>query len=671
MGFTIGCALAGSANGGTWPTFGNGPAHTGFYPLTVGDVPAVEVWTKSIMGPLSQVAVADGRVFVTSSYGLATGDSAVAIALDAATGDELWRYLVAPYSALSGPTVSNEAVLFTLNSSEASAVYVLDAKSGNFVRRIPFATQGGTPYGPTVSGDSVWIRGSYFGGLEGFNLTDGSKRFEVTLDQADDWTPTYDGKALYACIDGVCTAHNPETGARLWTLDMRTAYNFLAFAAQPVVANNRAFFISFGRTDVDTGNSVLLAAVDVLSGTLLWRAPQADYYPGGAPLPSGFSGIPATDGDTVYAISTTAVHAFDAATGRPGRVYETGWTLSGQPLVTNDLVFTSSPSGSGQTYVFDKASGSLKYTLSGAGDLSFAEGVLYIAERGGYSAYYNNWQPGKVRAIRFSAGQSPPPAPLRNLSTRLLIRTGGKAAIAGFIITGTAPKKVLLRGLGPSMQQSGVSDVLADPTLELHDWKNIIAQNDNWQTTQIGGAITADQRSEFASTTLAPTDPHESALIASLWPGNYSVVDRGVNGTTGTGLVEVYDLDPTSGSKLANISTRGYIDNGDIMIAGFVVGFAETRLIFRAVPALPPGPETGLGLADTTLELFNANGASLAFNDNWEDTQKTEIQSFNMAPFFQTNSAIISSLAPGSYTVILRQVRGAVGGALVELYALP
>ena len=116
--------------------------------------------------------------------------------------------------------------------------------------------------------------------------------------------------------------------------------------------------------------------------------------------------------------------------------------------------------------------------------------------------------------------------------------------IGGFIVQGTGSKNVIIRAIGPELTPFGVPSVLANPTLELHNAAGaLIASNDNWQTTIIGGIITHDQVQEIISSGRAPTNGSESAIIANLPAGNYTAIVRGVNGTTGVALVEVYDLD--------------------------------------------------------------------------------------------------------------------------------
>jgi hypothetical protein len=251
--------------------------------------------------------------------------------------------------------------------------------------------------------------------------------------------------------------------------------------------------------------------------------------------------------------------------------------------------------------------------------------------------------------------------------------------IAGFIITGDAPKTVLIRAAGPSLTQFGVPNALANPRLELHTGSNTIGINDNWQTTQIGGVITSNQVAEIQGSGLAPNDPAESAIIATLQPGSYSAIVAGVNNGTGVGIVEVYDLATTSGSLLANISTRGFVQTGDnAMIGGFIVVTQPTRVIIRAIgPSLTPFgvPDA---LANPQLELHNASG-TIAQNNDWVSTQiggiitsdqLAEIQASQLAPTNPAEAAIIATLQPGSYSAIVRGVNNNTGNALVEVFSL-
>jgi len=251
---------------------------------------------------------------------------------------------------------------------------------------------------------------------------------------------------------------------------------------------------------------------------------------------------------------------------------------------------------------------------------------------------------------------------LANIATRLRVETGDNALIAGFIVTGTAPKKVIIRAIGPS---TGVADHLADPILELHaSTGTTLASNDNWQDSPDKQAI--------IDSTIPPTDPLESAIVATL-PANdssYTAVMRGVNNGTGIGVIEVYDLDTLANSKLANISTRGLVGTGDnVLFAGMiVVGQESQKVIIRAL-----GPSTGVSgsMADPTLEIRDVQGAVLETNDNWVDSpNKQAILDSTIPPTNDKESAIVRLLPPANYTAILRGAGGTTGIGVIEVYAL-
>jgi hypothetical protein len=284
-----------------------------------------------------------------------------------------------------------------------------------------------------------------------------------------------------------------------------------------------------------------------------------------------------------------------------------------------------------------------------------------------------------------TATTNTPPIPLsqlRNISTRTFVQTGDNVLIGGFIIQGSGTKRVIIRAIGPELTQYGVPNALFNPTLELHDGTGaLIASNDNWQTTIIGGIITSNQVRDIMNSGYAPSDGRESAIIADLPPGNYTAILRGVDNMTGVALVEVYDLSPGIDSILANISSRSFVLGGDnVMIGGFIVqGTQSKKVIIRAI-----GPElTQYGVpnafGDPTLELHDGTGALIASNDNWQTTiiggiitkdQVMDIQNSGHAPTAASESAIIATLPPGNYTAIVPGRNIAVGVALVDVYDL-
>jgi len=271
---------------------------------------------------------------------------------------------------------------------------------------------------------------------------------------------------------------------------------------------------------------------------------------------------------------------------------------------------------------------------------------------------------------------------LGNISTRAFVQTGDNVMIGGFIVQGTDSKRVIIRAIGPELTQYGVPNVLANPILELNNSTGaLIASNDSWRHTIIGGIINSGQVRDIRNSGHAPADARESAIIADLQAGNYTAIVRGVNNTMGVGLVEVYDLSPESGSTLGNISSRSFVQTGDdVMIGGFIVqGTQPKRVILRAI-----GPELSQygvpnPLTNPTLELHNSTGTLIASNDNWQHTiiggiimndQVRDIRTSGHAPTDGRESAIIAELPPGNYTAIVRGANNTTGVGLVEVYDL-
>jgi hypothetical protein len=258
-----------------------------------------------------------------------------------------------------------------------------------------------------------------------------------------------------------------------------------------------------------------------------------------------------------------------------------------------------------------------------------------------------------------------PPPTLGNISTRAFVQTGDNVMIGGFIVSGSGAKKVLVRAIGPSLSGAGIVNPLQNPTLELHDGTGaLIAFNDNWGD--------APNVVDITNSGLAPNNSLESAIFAILNPGLYTGVVQGLSNGTGIALIEAYDLDRTTLSKLGNISTRALVQPGDnVMIGGLIVRSPGSEdVVIRVIgPSLSsagiPNP-----LADPVLELHDGNGALIAFNDNWKDTQQTQIQATGLAPSNNAEPAIVRTLAPGLYTAVVVGKNNTSGVALVEVYAL-
>jgi glucose/arabinose dehydrogenase len=316
---------------------------------------------------------------------------------------------------------------------------------------------------------------------------------------------------------------------------------------------------------------------------------------------------------------------------------------------------------SGWIRVFDPAAGTASGFATGIGtpvDLQVGpDGCLY------YLAQDNG---GQVFRISATAGQ-----PL-NISVRSRVGTGTDVLISGFINTGTAAKKVILRALGPSLQQSGVANPLSDPILELHAGDgSLITTNNDWREN------TAQQQQDIVANQLAPPSDLESAIVITLQPGTYTAVVKGQGSTPpGVAVLEVYDVDRTSASRLANISGRASVLTGaNVLFSGFIVGnnIGAAKVVVRALgPSLVPSGITN-PLADPTLEVRDNNGAVVIANNNWQDNQSqaAQISANGLAPASPSESAVATSLVPGTYTVVVAGNGGGTGVGLVEVYNLP
>jgi arylsulfate sulfotransferase len=253
-----------------------------------------------------------------------------------------------------------------------------------------------------------------------------------------------------------------------------------------------------------------------------------------------------------------------------------------------------------------------------------------------------------------------------NVSTRGLVGTGDNVLIGGFIISGTDPKTVVLRALGPSLSGFGVSGVLADPVLSVYNSSNaLIATNDNWQSDPNHFIV--------ESNGLTPPSLLESATALSLAPGAYTVIVTGKNPTPGIGLVEVYDVKPLSNSSLGNMSTRGFVGTLDnVLISGFTVGdVGSSTVVVRALGPSLASHGVSQPLSNPVITVYDSTGAEIATNDNWLDNINwVDVRKNSLSPLSQQESALVLHLPAGAYTAIVRGVNDGTGVGLVEVYNL-
>jgi phospholipase/lecithinase/hemolysin len=259
-----------------------------------------------------------------------------------------------------------------------------------------------------------------------------------------------------------------------------------------------------------------------------------------------------------------------------------------------------------------------------------------------------------------------PPGKAVNLATRVFVDTGERVAVAGFIVTGDVAKKVLLRGIGPSLAANGVPTPLANPTLTLFDSDgNVITTNDDWKNSP--------DAAQIMNTGIAPKEDLESAILSSLAPGNYTVTLAGKDNGIGNGLIEVYDLDSASNSTLANVSTRGYVGAGDnAMIGGLIVNSGEyPMVVLRAIGPTLAASGIAEPLLDPTMDLYDQDGTVIASNDDWKLGQPQSVVATQLAPSDDREAVIVAFTPPGNYTAVVRGKNDTIGVALVEAYRLP
>ena len=430
-----------------------------------------------------------------------------------------------------------------------------------------------------------------------------------------------------------------------------------------------------GNTSWDTAAAPAVNAWDNVMARLQFKA-----NPGAGSAVSSLDGV-----NSVVFASTIFGQTFGS-----GTLAVTYWRSSGSNMIEADVLFNNHQA-------FDSYRGSLRFGSNGfaIGDirrvftheLGHALGLDHPDQHGQtVDAIMNSVTSDRETLssddisgaqFMYSAAASPTPTPnpnplpsgnpsashFANISTRMNVGTGNNVMIGGFIVSGSQSKTVLVRVLGPTLGSLGVANVLSDPTLEVHDSSGaVIASNDDWQNSS--------QVAQINSSGFAPLNPNESALIATLAPGSYTAIVRGYNSTTGIALVEVYELDAVS-TRLSNLSTRGFVGTGDnVLIGGLIInGTVPKNLMLRAIgPSMAAPPVSLAGtLSDPVLELHDSSGNIVASNDDWGNSpQALAIAATPYKPSDPKESAIMTTLAPGSYTAIVRGANNTTGIALVE-----
>jgi hypothetical protein len=490
---------------------------------------------------------------------------------------------------------------------------------------------------------------------------------DVTSHTNQNWDdPTY-GATARATLQSVLNEIGREfaetaTIQLTITSSMTTAYtagaNTATYVLQPGGFRDGNTYIKI-RTGSDVNGSAADASIEYSFNLSLYSDQNGDGVVNYADFIANLKGL--TRHEITHILG--AISGIDPANPAASQVTRHDTFLfdsAGRRLVNPGGTINSTANLHDPNAYFDTIAPFPNYTINRADDFAHLIGIHFP-----YRTAINDDDRAYFRTLGYAAA----PGKLLNISTRLRVQTGDAVLICGFIITGSESKTVMIRGIGPSLEAAGVTGALQDPTLTLFQTTSggstQLEVNDNWFDTQ---------QEEKRATGLQPVFSSESAILRTLAPGSYTAVVRGKNNTTGIGVVEVYDLSATSNSKLANVSTRGFVEAGDnAMIGGFIAGHstsANVPVIVRAIGPSLGGFGVPTPLEDPVLELRDGNGTLIDQNDNWRESNEAAIASTGLAPTDNAESAILISRPPGNTTAIVRGKNGGIGNALVEVYRL-
>ena len=353
----------------------------------------------------------------------------------------------------------------------------------------------------------------------------------------------------------------------------------------------------------------------------------------------------------------------------PVSALNTGVVAAGRPPIANGTVVTglrARASTSGATALSDITRGGTQFVVR---DSAFAAPAPTPA---------STPLPPRTLAAGATPAPTPPEIELANIATRVPVRVEQEAGIAGFIVRKNATKRLMVRGIGPSIRSGSeaVAGTLQDPILEIRNANDqVIASNNNWR-----GTAQQTQQAEITASGLAPTDDREAAVIINVAGAaagtTYTAILRGAEDGQGIGLIEVYDLDAESFADLANISTRGFVGTQDnVLIGGIIVRDVSEKnqsqdILLRGIGPSLAGAGIANPLADPQLTLVDVQGNPIAFNDDFATDPQGDIGGSGIPPSNPKESAIRRTLAPGAYTFILNGANGGTGIGLVEAYNL-
>lgn len=243
----------------------------------------------------------------------------------------------------------------------------------------------------------------------------------------------------------------------------------------------------------------------------------------------------------------------------------------------------------------------------------------------------------QIANFRLSADQSDT-GRLVNVSTRAWVGSGDRALIGGFVLGGDSTKRILVRAPGPAIGAApfNVPTVLADPRLRIDRiGDGTVAINNDWGSPATNGIAVASAATA-AGAFAFPTGSLDAGTVVELAPGSYTATVEGAGGAEGNGLIEVYEIGTAGSPRLLNLSTRGYADVEQPMIAGFVVtadpGASDQRKSMFIRVRGPSLTNYGLAeasvMADPIIEIYDANAELVFYNDDW-DPPSTDVDGTN------------------------------------------
>lgn len=628
-------------------TFQNNAQHDGHDAASHLSPPLVLKWQKDLtpVKAISYPLIAQGRIIVTtatSNVGTGSDLTKSVMAFDESTGKRIWSMNVSgTYSFLNAAYDADK--VFVVNFD--GLLFALDAASGKQLWSIKLPNQDAFTSPPTANNGLVFVGGSGSNGtLYAVDEDTGKVVWTAFVEVGDRSSPAVlDGSVFvsYACPQSYAFA--TKTGQQLWH-----------YSGPCEGGGGKTAVVHLGKVYVRDAHN------NPTNGLILSADAGARIGNFNSDRPPAFSG------NVGLYLSSGTLRAVDVSTGQLLWTFNGDGKLTSAPLIVNQTIYVGSSSG--LLYGLDLHGHQIWSTQVGASIPAPDEQNAFVTTGLGAGDDLLVVPTGSILAVY----TQPPPAELLNISTRVDVQNGDNVLIGGFIINGPAEKRVLIRALGPSLPVNGA---LQNPILELHGSNRVLATNDSWKVSASTGA---SQQATIEATGIPPKDDRECALIANL-PANgsaYTAIVREKNGGTGIGQVEVYDLDAAPNSQLANISTRGFVGIRDnVMIGGVIAGrnAGSTTMLLRAIgPSLRIAGE----LADPMLELHNANGATIATNDNWKVDDKTgasqqsEIEATKTPPKSDLESALIYTVTPGNYTAIVRGKNNTTGIALVEAYNL-